>query len=106
MPKDGESRKCDALLCRAAAKWSPVLVLRAPVEYEPSPEVPASMSLAVCDKHREGVTLSDLIADDGFERIQHGMDRMGRVRFDPERTTLRWQTIAESDATFNELRGH
>lgn len=101
-----QTKKCDALLCRAAAKWSPVLVLRAPVEYEPCPEVPASISLGVCDKHKEGVTLADLISDDGFERIQQGMDDMGRVRFDPERTTLRWQTIAESDEAFNQMRGH
>ena len=73
--------------CKSPGVWMPILEFRA---HPNSPVTEASLSLPICQHHKEIMTPDDLLSDEGFEQVCKAMNLAGRLRPDREHTTLRW----------------
>lgn len=94
---------CNRQGCNREARWSPVLLLYAPRKYGAHPPIQSHMTMGVCDVHRAGIQLADLMDDAGWVKITAAVAASGRAVPDRSRTQLAWETCARSEEAFAKL---
>lgn len=99
---------CSRISCENEARWYPVMLFYAPRRVFPhAPPARAVVGVAVCDDHKEIVTLRDLLSDEGWQQILAGFARAGKAQ--PDRLATRLEFIAIDSAEARDVqraRGH
>ena len=99
---------CSRSGCEHEARWYPVMLFYASRKQFPSaPPARAVAGLAVCDQHRETMTLDHLLTDDGWNRIVLGFRAVGKATPDRAATQLEFIPIDSAEAReFLRAQGH
>lgn len=82
---------CDRIKCLGAARWMPVLQLRAK-GYGGPPAI-AAISLTVCNVCRHKIGLDDLITDEGWTMLCASFKAQGKVMPARKLTKIRWKEV-------------
>lgn len=73
---------CDRRDCKETARWQ--LGWRAWARGYPKTSVPIEsyLSLAVCDDHKAGTTMKDIVTPEASARVNNELQRLGRAPLD------------------------
>lgn len=82
---------CSREGCEDDPRWRPALDLR---------EGPGAAArrlrfrqLGYCGRHKDDVTLPELLSDEGGAKIGRVLREAGKEKIDPRATTLRWEKV-------------
>lgn len=88
------SKRCKRKGCGMLAQWQPVMVIRwRDDQWQP---IEASLSLAVCGKHRDKTKIKHILSDDGWRAIMNHLRQSGVPLPTRALTQLRWEPVVHA----------
>lgn len=88
---------CSKTNCKAKAAYVPVLLLRVHVVYKNDTPLQVYFKLPICIECSKTLKVSDVLSNDGWEKIKTGIAGTGRVIPDRNRTTIRLASLEEAE---------
>lgn len=95
------NRQTDGKRCTEWGNWVPVIVMRSDGD---SPDFRGLVGMKVCGKHKERVTIWDILGDTGYQQLAEQFVKRGKTAPRRDQCALDWERYDDVSKHF-EARG-